>query len=181
MRVSVTEARKPSAARYYVLKLFSCYHCPELTAKALKHLIVIVCMCAYVCVCVRACVCVCVCVCACTPALLISVRTYINSTLILNFALHTYVRMYHFLRTSYSSTTPHPPCPHPRPPPPPPPPQGDGLKGYDILLHNHKASTNASKELMDYLKDRAAVEEAYVKALQRMHKTLLQVTEPAVG
>ena len=34
---------------------------------------------------------------------------------------------------------------------------------------------------MDYLKDRAAVEEAYVKALQRMHKTLLQVTEPAVG
>ena len=94
--MSVTEARKPSAARYYVLKLFSCYHCPELTAKALKHLIVIVCMCAYVCVCVcvcvrvRACVCVCVCVCACTPALLISVRTYINSTLILNFALHTY-------------------------------------------------------------------------------------------
>lgn len=75
---------------------------------------------------------------------------------------------------------------HLAPPPPlcpllPPPPQGDGLKGYDILLHNHKASTNASKELMDYLKDRAAVEEAYVKALQRMHKTLLQVTEPAVG
>lgn len=60
-------------------------------------------------------------------------------------------------------------------------PQGDGLKGYDILLHYHRASTTASKELMDYLKDRAAVEEAYVKSLQRMHKTLLQVTEPAVG
>ena len=78
-------------------------------------------------------------------------------------------------------------CIHLTPPPPlcpllpPPRPQGDGLKGYDILLHNHKASTTASKELMDYLKDRAAVEEAYVKALQRMHKTLLQVTEPAVG
>ena len=59
--------------------------------------------------------------------------------------------------------------------------QGDGLKGYDILLHSHKASASASKELMEYLKDRAAVEEAYVKALQRMHKTLAQVTEPAVG
>ena len=64
---------------------------------------------------------------------------------------------------------------------PPPPPQGDGLKGYDILLQNHKASATASKELMEYLKDRAAVEETYVKSLQRLHKTLLQVTEPAVG
>ena len=140
--------------------VWTCVH-----ACACVCVFVCVCMCKHVCasVCTRArarvCMCKCVCarMCVCLHSLCL-LSTYLEYGITHCITCLTSL-------TPLSST----------------PPQGDGLKGYDILLQNHKASATASKELMEYLKDRAAVEETYVKSLQRLHKTLLQVTEPAVG
>ena len=54
---------------------------------------------------------------------------------------------------------------------------GDKNAGYDVLYHNMKYGSNASKELADFIRDRASVEESYVKSLQKLARSATSVTQ----
>ena len=55
------------------------------------------------------------------------------------------------------------------------------MKGYDVLMQNFKNGINASKELMEFIKERSLVEESYSKSLHRLHKSMSQVPEANLG
>ena len=59
--------------------------------------------------------------------------------------------------------------------------QGEGIRGYDILMHNFRAGTNSSKEMVELLKEISAAEETYAKMLQKVGKTYSHVADSAVG
>jgi hypothetical protein len=58
---------------------------------------------------------------------------------------------------------------------------GGGLKGFDVLMQNLKNGINASKEMMEFMKERSSIEDAYSKSIHRLNKTLSQVPEANLG
>lgn len=54
---------------------------------------------------------------------------------------------------------------------------GERNAGFDVLYHNMKYGNNASCKLVEFLRERSAVEEVYAKSLLKLAKSATQVTQ----
>ncbi|XP_065903743.1 F-BAR domain only protein 2-like isoform X2 [Dysidea avara] len=57
----------------------------------------------------------------------------------------------------------------------------DTNQGYEVLLHAMKSQITATKELMDYIKERAGVEDVHGRNLSKLHKQIHHVSEGTMG
>ncbi|XP_031467864.1 F-BAR domain only protein 1-like, partial [Phasianus colchicus] len=58
-----------------------------------------------------------------------------------------------------------------------PPPQGEKNHGFDVLYHNMKHGQTSTKELADFVRERAAIEESYAKAMVKLSKMATNGTQ----
>ncbi|NXW85319.1 FCHO1 protein, partial [Alopecoenas beccarii] len=59
----------------------------------------------------------------------------------------------------------------------PPPHQGEKNHGFDVLYHNMKHGQISTKELADFVRERAAIEENYAKAMVKLSKMATNGTQ----
>ncbi|NXT28188.1 FCHO1 protein, partial [Syrrhaptes paradoxus] len=57
------------------------------------------------------------------------------------------------------------------------PPQGEKNHGFDVLYHNMKHGQISTKELADFVRERAAIEENYAKAMVKLSKMATNGTQ----